>query len=94
MMKSSKILDNRPQCPYCLETSDYKLKAVEVDVALIDDEKYFEFIMRCRSCGNKSYYFLDLDMENRISVDKDSDRYCRFTSEEKYQDIDLDWDDE
>lgn len=74
-MKSSIILNNSPKCPYCFENDYNKLKAIEADVAFIDNEKHFEITMLCKNCDEKSYYFLDMDMKNRKDVDKKSGRY-------------------
>lgn len=74
-MKSSIILNNSPKCPYCFEYDYNNLKAIDVGVALIDGERHFEIIMKCKTCSKESYYFLDMEMERRKDVSKSSDRY-------------------
>lgn len=87
------IVDNRPCCPKCSSMDAETIKIIDVDVAIIDKESYFELSARCRKCGMKFYYFLDTAMEERIVVDKKSDRYSRtikesvhYTTEEEFDD--------
>ena len=86
------IVDNQSRCPHC--KSELPLRVSDVDVAIIDGEKHFEMEVRCLKCSGKSYYFLDLDMIERKSVDKKSDRFSRVDSEEKEEIIMEDIEDE
>lgn len=69
-MKNTKIVDNHPVCPSCGEASDKKLKVLEADSVTVKNEKYFEVKIKCRECSEVSYYFLDLEMNDRVSIDK------------------------
>ncbi len=77
------IDDNKPRCPYC--NNEVAPKIIDVDVAIVDGERHFEMEVRCNKCTNKSYYFLDLDLEERKSVDKKSDRFQRVVTDDKVQ---------
>lgn len=76
------IVNNKPCCPNCNEKDVNKLKVIQSDIGIIDSEKYFEIVIRCRKCKRESYYFLDLNMQERIAVDKKSCRYTRSLDEE------------
>jgi len=80
-MKSSIILNNSPKCPYCFEYDYDNLKVIDVDLGLIDGEPHYEITMKCETCGESSYYFLDMNMKRRKDVSKDSDRYAKVTKE-------------
>ena len=83
-MKRGIIVNNLPLCPHC-SNKDYKfLKILDVDVAKIDGEPHFEFIARCKKCDTKFYYFLEVGMFERKSVDRNSDRYSKKTTEEEF----------
>lgn len=79
MVKSCCIENNKPLCP-CCKSRD--LKVIDVDMAVVDSDKHFEFLVRCKDCSNKSYYFLDLDMLIRKEVDKSSERFVKVSNEE------------
>lgn len=93
-MRCGIIEDNKPKCPKCSNTKSKTLKVVDVDVAMIDEEPHFEFITRCRKCDTKFYYFLDTEMIERKSVDRNSDRYSRVIKEssQEYVEDESDYD--
>lgn len=79
-MKNTLIVNNYPICPYC-KGNEGNMKVLEADVASVSDERCFEIKMKCRKCDEVSYYFLDLEMNKRISVDKSSVSYKRIVEE-------------
>lgn len=72
-MRNALIESNRPVCPKCREDHFDKLKVVDVNVASINNKRHFEIAMKCRSCSEVSYYFLDLEMMNRVSINRETD---------------------
>lgn len=80
-MKCGVIVNNLPSCPYCSNKEAETLTVLDVDVANIDNEPHFEFIAKCKKCGEKFYYFLDTEMFERKVVDKKSDRYSKSANE-------------
>lgn len=82
-MKNALIVNNKPVCPKCKQDHYEKLKVIDVNVATVDFKTYFEMIMKCRNCDTTSYYFLDLEMMQRLSICReDNETYERIRSEE------------
>lgn len=80
-MKCGVVVDNFPCCPKCSNKDANYLRILEVDIAKIDGDQHFEFTTKCKKCETKFYYFLDIDLFERKSVDKKSGRYSKNTKE-------------